>query len=470
MNISSSKSSAQLSKGRAIDDLIKVDTREVSLSIMSDEEVYQLELEKLFGMGWNLLGHESEIPASNDYVVRPMGEDSVIVQRDRQGEIHVSLNVCPHRGMRVALGEHGNTAVHKCIYHGWAFRPNGDFIGAPIDAEKMHGEIRCKEELGLEKARVHIYGGLIFATWNIEGPSFEEYLGDAKFYFDMLWNRTDNGLEVLGAPQKVSIDCNWKCSGEQSGGDGFHTLTLHRWLVESGLHGAADDSDGSDPSDLAPAMYGINVSANGHNARCIPIDLTFKAAKNMSAKDMSIEERLQVLPPPGITPELVPELYKHLSEKQIELLVTAAPQVGGIFPNLNFLFVYAPQPDGTMLGAMAIHIIVPRGPQKSEFWTWLFAEKDCPEDIKEKMLRNGVQQVGTSGLIEQDDTDTWPHITLASRGYKGRKDITMKYQAILGENKPEDWPGGGKVFSGFSKDDTQWEWWLAYRDAMNKEY
>ena len=35
--------------------------------------------------------------------------------------------------------------------------------------------------------------------------------------------------------QKVSIDCNWKCSGEQSGGDGFHTLTLHRWLQEAGL-------------------------------------------------------------------------------------------------------------------------------------------------------------------------------------------------------------------------------------------
>jgi hypothetical protein len=159
-----------------------------------------------------------------------------------------------------------------------------------------------------------------------------------------------------------------------------------------------------------------------------------------------------------------------LSEKQIELLVTAAPQVGGIFPNLNFLFVYAPQPDGVMLGAMAIHIIVPRGPHKSEFWTWMFAEKDCPEEIKEKMLRNGVQQVGTSGLIEQDDTDTWPHITLAAKGYKGRKDITLKYQAILGENKPADWPGGGKVFSGFSKDDTQWEWWMAYRNAMNKVY
>jgi phenylpropionate dioxygenase-like ring-hydroxylating dioxygenase large terminal subunit len=469
MSVSKSKSYVPPA-GKSVDDYIFTDTREVSLAAMSDESLYQLELEKLFGMGWNLLGHESEIPAVNDYMVRPMGEDLVIVQRDREGKIHVTLNVCSHRGMRVALGEYGNTAVHKCIYHGWAFRPNGDFIGAPVDKEKMHGEICSKAELGLEKARVHLYGGLIFATWNLDGPTFEEYLGDAKFYFDMLWNRTNRGLEVLGAPQKVSIDCNWKCSGEQSGGDGFHTLTLHRWLVEAGLHGSADDADGSDPSDMAPAMYGINVSANGHNARCIPIEMTFKVAKNMSVENMSLEERLQVLPPPGITKELVPELYEHLSEEQIKLLVHAAPQVGGIFPNLNFLFVYAPQPDGEVLGAMAIHIIVPKGVNKSEFWTWMFAEKDCPEEIKEKMLRNAVQQVGTSGLIEQDDTDTWPHISLASRGFKGRQKMTLKYQAVLGENKPEGWPGGGKVFSGFSKDDTQWEWWLAYHKAMSRDY
>lgn len=456
--------------GNAIDDYIYEDTREVSLAAMSDEALYQAELEKLFGMSWNLLGHESEIPGPNDYMVRPMGEDMVIVARDREGEIHVSLNVCPHRGMRVALGESGTTAVHKCIYHGWAFRPNGDFIGAPVDKEQMHGNICSKAELGLEKARLHLYGGLIFATWNIDGPSFEEFLGDAKFYFDMLWNRTDGGLEVLGPPQKVAVDCNWKCSGEQSGGDGFHTLTLHRWMMEAGLTGAGDNADGSDPSDMAPAMYGINVNANGHSVRCIPIEMTFRVAKNMSPENMSLEERLDVLPPPGITRDLVPQLYKHLSEDQIKLLVHAAPQVGGMFPNVNFLFVYAPQPDGEVLGAMAIHIIVPKGVGKSEFWTWLFAEKDCPEEIKEKMLRNGVQQVGTSGLIEQDDTDAWPHISLAARGYKARKNMTLKYQAILGENKPEKWPGGGKVYAGFSKDDSQWDWWMAYRRAMTKEY
>lgn len=447
-----------LRNGKGLDDLIKADTREVSLSLMGDEEIYQWELEELFGKGWNLLGHESEIPNSGDYVVRPIGEDELLVARDREGNIHASLNVCPHRGMRVALGEEGNAAIHKCIYHGWAFRPNGDFVGAPVEKEKMHGDMCSKEELGLKKARVELYGGLIFVTWNIDGPSFEEYLGDAKFYFDMLWKRTDSGLEVLGPPQKVFIDCNWKCSGEQSGGDGFHTLTLHRWLIDAGLFGG-DDGD-------APAMYGINVSANGHNARCIPVEETYMSTEREAISKMTIEDRLKMLPPPGITSELVSQLPNHLSQEQITLLVKAPPQVGGIFPNLNFLFVYAPQSDGTMLGAMGIHIIVPRGVDKSEFWTWMFTEKDCPEDLKQKMLRSAVQQIGTSGLIEQDDTDTWPHISRSARGAIGRENMTMKYQAVGGEKKPADWPGGGKVYEGFAKDDTQWEWWKAYYAAM----
>src|SRR3546814_2393273 len=91
----------------------------------------------------------SDLPKSGDFIVRDMGEDNVIVTRDRQGEIHVSLNVCPHRGMKVCLGEAGNAQAHRCIYHGWAFRPDGSFIGAPIEKEQMHGNKRSKEELGL---------------------------------------------------------------------------------------------------------------------------------------------------------------------------------------------------------------------------------------------------------------------------------------------------------------------------------
>jgi phenylpropionate dioxygenase-like ring-hydroxylating dioxygenase large terminal subunit len=67
--------------------------------------------------------------------------------------------------------------------------------------------------------------------------------------------------------------------------------------------------------------------------------------------------------------------------------------------------------------------------------------------------------------IEREHSDTWPHMSRNARGAMGRQQ-TMKYGAPLEERKPEEWPEGGLVYDGFTKDDTQWNWWLYYRELM----
>jgi len=457
------RASTTLADGTRIEDLIDVENREVSMRVLADDELYQLEMERIFGQTWLLLAHESEIPNSGDFVVRNMGDDSVIVARDRSGDIHVSLNVCAHRGMRLCMSEAGNAQVHRCIYHGWAFRNDGTFLGSPVEREHMHGDIRQKSELGLAKARTQLYGGLIFATWNLDGPSFDDFLGEMKWYYDMLFCRTDGGLEVLGPPQRFMINANWKAAAEQSASDGFHTLTLHRSLMETGLMGGSGDSI----YDQAPAMYGIDVgSPHGHSLRCMRAETIYSmfiGRDDMQA--MSVDERLELLPPPGIVPELLPQVRRHMDETQLKMLATSPPQVGGMFPNVLIAFIYAPTADGSHSGALSLHAYVPHGPNQVEFINWVFAEKDAPEAMKRSMLANAIRQTGTSGTIEQDDAIAWPYMSKAARGFKGRQQ-TLKYQALLGENKPEGWPGGAFVYDGFTKDDTQWNWWLYYRELM----
>ena len=97
------KSKLVLRDGTSLDDLIMRESNEVSLRVMTDEELYHLEMDKIFAKTWLLLGHESEIPEPGDFIVRDMAEDNVIVARSQDGEVHVSLNVCPHRGMRVCF-------------------------------------------------------------------------------------------------------------------------------------------------------------------------------------------------------------------------------------------------------------------------------------------------------------------------------------------------------------------------------
>ncbi|HHJ1552664.1 TPA: aromatic ring-hydroxylating dioxygenase subunit alpha, partial [Pseudomonas aeruginosa] len=353
-----------------------------------------------------------------------------------------------------------------CIYHGWTFRPNGDFIAAPVEKECMHGKMRTKAELGLHKARVTVYGGLIFATWNIDGPSFEDFLGDAKWYFDTLWCRTTAGMEVLGPPQRFIIRANWKTACEQSASDGFHTLTLHRWLGEVGPYAKKPDAEGKG-GDLSPEMYGVEVwTEHGHTMRCIELDRKIQRLTGRDPSTMSAEEKLTLLPPPGITREMVPELLKRFSPEQLHVMSWRPPQVGNFFPNGLFEFIYLPQPDGTVLGAMALHAYIPKGPDKLEFVNWILAEKDTPPEIKARMLRQSIQLLGTSGMVEQDDSDTWPHMTLAAKGAMS-EDITLKYQALYEDDaKPADWPGPGYVGEGFTKDDTQWQWWKYWHALM----
>ena len=61
-----------------------------------------------------------------------IGDEPVVVVRDRKGDVHAYSNVCRHRGM--ALVE-GKRAVLTCPYHAWSY----DLDGAPRKAPYMDG-------------------------------------------------------------------------------------------------------------------------------------------------------------------------------------------------------------------------------------------------------------------------------------------------------------------------------------------
>jgi phenylpropionate dioxygenase-like ring-hydroxylating dioxygenase large terminal subunit len=71
--------------------LVDLAAGQISREIFVNDEIYQEELERVFARAWLLVGHESQIPGPGDFFVSSMGEESVILCRDRAQKVHVFL-------------------------------------------------------------------------------------------------------------------------------------------------------------------------------------------------------------------------------------------------------------------------------------------------------------------------------------------------------------------------------------------
>ena len=94
-----------------IDQLINPTRGIISREIFVSADFYHSELEKLFARTWLFIGLESQVPNPGDFFTSRMGEESVILCRDAQRKVHVFLNSCRHRGMKVCRYESGNTSL-----------------------------------------------------------------------------------------------------------------------------------------------------------------------------------------------------------------------------------------------------------------------------------------------------------------------------------------------------------------------
>src|SRR5262249_52602672 len=172
-----------------------------------------------------------EVP-NGDYVASYMAEDPVIVQRGRDGKIRVYLNRCRHRGNLLCVHDRGNTRSFVCSYHAWTYT-DGHLTGVPRSRDFYRGEID-HSKLGLIEAKVQVYGGLIFACWDANVMSLDDYLGDARWWLDHFLLREElGGLEVLPGQQRYIVPVNWKLPAENFGGDYFHFAATHGSVVSA---------------------------------------------------------------------------------------------------------------------------------------------------------------------------------------------------------------------------------------------
>jgi phenylpropionate dioxygenase-like ring-hydroxylating dioxygenase large terminal subunit len=423
-------------------ELVNFDEGLISRRIFADAEIFEMEKERIFGRGWFFLGHETEIPEPGDLVARPLGMDPAVLVRDDEGVIRVFLNSCRHRGMRICRTDRENARFLRCPYHGWAYKTSGELVSAAAESHYGEGELR-KEDFGLiPAAQVDSIEGLIFGTWDEDAPDLRTYLGDMAYYLEMVFRRTDGGLEVVGTPQTWEVDTAWKFSSDNFT-DNYHVFSTHHSLVDLGML----------PNDPDFASHGHMIDAgNGHILHLVqgpPDDEEFKSW--------------------GLPQELREQMKRNLPAEQYEISKDVGISVGTVWPTFHYMHLQSSDViDGKQEPFMNLRMEEPLSPTRSRMWSWFMVDKSASQEFKDRSMEAYVRTFGPAGIFDQDDMENWEDCTKVATGPAAKR-YTMHHRMGVYRPTVDDWPGPGTVYADSYGEMTQRAWYRKWLAQMTGE-
>ena len=211
--------------------------------VYTDPELFELEMERIFGRAWLFAGHTSQVPKAGDYITIELARQPVIMIRHSDNSIKLLFNRCSHRGAKLAPLRSGSAPRLICCYHGWTYDSDGTLLNVPVP--EGCATTFDKREFGLTPVpRMGIYRGFVFASLGDSGVSFEDHIGPMKSSIDDLVDRAPAGELALDAGRhRYVFDGNWKLQVENVL-DSYHVPFSHASTVnDKGVQFARREGD-----------------------------------------------------------------------------------------------------------------------------------------------------------------------------------------------------------------------------------
>ena len=182
-------------------------------------EVFAQEQRKIFSGQWTLVGHQSQIAKAGDYFISQVAGESLIVVRDKRGEIQGFYNVCRHRGSRLVENRSGHVSAIQCPYHAWTYGLDGRLVGAPHMDDVPGFD---KADYPLHAVHLGLWEGFIFVNLADSPNPLPKWFATVAGKFSR-WN-----LPALRSEKRIKYDvqANWKLIFENYS-ECYHCAGVH---------------------------------------------------------------------------------------------------------------------------------------------------------------------------------------------------------------------------------------------------
>jgi phenylpropionate dioxygenase-like ring-hydroxylating dioxygenase large terminal subunit len=182
-----------------------------------------------------LMGFASEWSAAGSFSTDDYAGVPILVVRGRDAKLRAFLNVCRHRGAKVAEGC-GIARVFSCPYHAWTYDLAGQLAGIPD--ERSFPDVRGERNSLVELPLCEKYG-LVWVIPTADGttsfdidPSLGGLADELASYGFGSWSFYDRRV--------IPETMNWKIVVDTFN-EGYHVGFLHRESLGDVLYGNISD-------------------------------------------------------------------------------------------------------------------------------------------------------------------------------------------------------------------------------------
>ncbi|MGB5082604.1 MAG: Rieske 2Fe-2S domain-containing protein [Burkholderiales bacterium] len=345
----------------------------VHRDVYSDAALFELEQRHIFERTWNFLALESQLSKPNDFVTAHIGRTPILLTRDARG-LRALVNVCRHKGAVVCSAEAGNSKYHVCPYHGWAYDASGKNVAIKDRKTGAYSAAFDAEDHDLVPlAKLASYKGLVFGSLTLEVPPLEDFLGDMRFFLDLMMEQGPRGMEFIPGRAVYTYRGNWKLQLD-NGLDPYHLTSTHLSYIDLQSRRRAGEGN----VEARQFDWAMRASKEGGS-------FGFPYGHAVYWLDQPEPEKRPIYP-------ALPEIRARLSERHAEWMLKARNT--HIFPNMQIADAIT----------LMLRTFRPLAVDLTEMRSWCLAPIGEAPEVRAWRLRQFEDFFNPGGMATPDDT------------------------------------------------------------------